>query len=95
MNKMVKQGLFIGGLLSLIGLMTFLSAAEAKGGIDAIFTGSKKIIIAGSVIAAAYGGYKIAFTDEGKGVHWFLLVIGGAFAGNYEAVTGWISSIFA
>ena len=93
MKKTISTLLKLTGLM--IGVSAFAFAANVSENIATIFLESKFIIQSGAVIAALYGGYKVLLEGNATGVHWFMLIIGGAIAGAYTAITGVITGFFA
>lgn len=69
-------------------------ADGAAAAVGSILANSKKIIQGGAVLAALYGGYKVLLEGAGSGMHWFLLLVGGAMAGAYDTLASLIVGFF-
>lgn len=101
----MKKGLIKNiGKIALAGMATTtavfadVTTTAAQGtvayNITQFLNSSSFIIKAGAVGAALFGGYKVLLADGASGIHWFLLLVGGAFAGAYDTMGGIIVSFF-
>jgi len=62
--------------------------------VQSILNESSFIIKSGAVIAALWGGYKVLLSDGATGVHWFMLIIGGAIAAGYGVIGNVVVGFF-